>query len=163
VLQAGYGPTGSWHTAFCMLLKANFEQFRPHCSPKLASGGIVDPSNAAALLHVSHMNPKMGFSLCSRQAMAQLGHGTQPFACCSRQFYCAHPPTFQPKADFWRDCGPIQCCCTASCLSYGSKDGVFIVLQAGFSPTGSWHTAFCMLFKASLFLERSIAVNAHEA
>jgi hypothetical protein len=36
-----------------MLLKANFEQFRPHCSPKLTSGGIVDPSNAAALHFMS--------------------------------------------------------------------------------------------------------------
>jgi hypothetical protein len=38
---------------------------RPLFSPKLTSGGIVDPSNAAALLHVSHMDPKKGFHCAS--------------------------------------------------------------------------------------------------
>jgi hypothetical protein len=76
----------------------------------------------------------MGFSFCSRQAIAHLCHGTQPFACCSRQIlsssnhiaaqsWLADPPPLQSKAGFWRDCGPIQCCYTASCLSLDPKKG----------------------------------------
>jgi hypothetical protein len=39
----------------------------------LASGGIVDPSNVAALLHVLHMGPVEGIALSYMQSIAQPG------------------------------------------------------------------------------------------
>jgi hypothetical protein len=51
-------------------------------------------------------------------------------------------PKLHPKAGSWRHCGPIQCCYTIPCSSYGSNKGFHIDLLPCHSPTGSWHTVF---------------------
>jgi hypothetical protein len=76
IAQLGHGTQ-----LFGMWLDVNFEWFRSNSIQKLASEGIADPSNAAAvLLPDPHtMGPTKDFTLTCCHAIAQLSHGTQLF------------------------------------------------------------------------------------
>jgi hypothetical protein len=124
---------------------AKDRQHRDQSQTLTSEGGIVDPSNAAVLLHVLHLGPTKDVTMCNWWFMAHLAKDMSNFLLQSsntNKIYSIDNQISEPKA--LRYCRPIKCCCTASCPLFGFNKGCgFNVQLMIHGPFDQGQATFC--------------------